>query len=706
MEQTKIRRKFRMLTRAGLSFFRKFHISDEEILILFKPGFENIRTMKRYFADKSPLILEALSEGRVEAIHHFKKNFPEAFKKTMERACEIRQGKIKLLGYTFTMERGEIDWYLEPFSKTHFKKVYWRIVNSGIGTEILYTRELHKHQYLVNLAKAFYLTNDEEYVRVFISIMQDWIDKNPLEIGPAYTSTLNVSQRIISWLLAWPFLQSSKLFRENFILEFIKALYGQAYFIRHNSTAHWRPLTNYFIAENTALFLVAALLPELKESREWISLSMENLNIALKQQVWPDGISFEQSTGYQKLIIDFIMLAVIASDMNEIELPADVRCQLLGLCDSLMNLGQPNGEIVHIGDISTESGFILSADDDLLDIKKHMSLGALIFKREDMKYSAKSFREEAFWFFGHRGAREFSKLDSIPPEYKSRAFREGGYFIMRNGWEENAHHLLIDCGYTGLGTDGLGGHGHNDILHFTLSAWGRPFIVDSGTYIFFGSEEWRNYFRSTSAHNTVVIDGKETSEFGKGLFKIKSNVKPILNDWDSDGEYDFFSGSHTGYTRLKSPVLHTREILFVKESYWIINDILEAKGRHELEVFFHLAPMPIDIDKTTLSARTNNTDGPNLVIIPVGTKDLKGDIEEGWISNYYGMKERAPIVRYYRGFDFHFALKAIIFPLARGEEVIIDQVRSEALAEWVRYFKLKKRAVLRENKEETRLAKR
>jgi hypothetical protein len=37
-------------------------------------------------------------------------------------------------------------------------------------------------------------------------------------------------------------------------------------------------------------------------------------------------------------------------------------------------------------------------------------------------------------------------------------------------------------------------------------------IVDPGTYCYHREPRWRNHFRSTAAHNTVVLDGADQSE--------------------------------------------------------------------------------------------------------------------------------------------------------------------------------------------------
>ena len=56
----------------------------------------------------------------------------------------------------------------------------------------------------------------------------------------------------------------------------------------------------------------------------------------------------------------------------------------------------------------------------------------------------------------------------------------------------------------------ISGHGHCDALSFELYYDGIPVIVNSGTHQY--QTKYRKYFRGTSAHNTLCIDGGEQSE--------------------------------------------------------------------------------------------------------------------------------------------------------------------------------------------------
>ena len=72
-----------------------------------------------------------------------------------------------------------------------------------------------------------------------------------------------------------------------------------------------------------------------------------------------------------------------------------------------------------------------------------------------------------------------------------------------------------------------GGHTHNDELSFELHVGGQDFIVDPGTYTYTGDYRFRNSFRSSYSHNTVVVDKKEINNFSeREIFKLRKQSKP------------------------------------------------------------------------------------------------------------------------------------------------------------------------------------
>ena len=87
-----------------------------------------------------------------------------------------------------------------------------------------------------------------------------------------------------------------------------------------------------------------------------------------------------------------------------------------------------------------------------------------------------------------------------------------------------------------MGTNGFGNHKHNDLLSFEFHDRGRPLIVDPGSFVYTSNPDARNRFRSTRAHNTVVVDGEEQNEFkAEWLFRMFEKAKPEHLQFESSG---------------------------------------------------------------------------------------------------------------------------------------------------------------------------
>ena len=160
---------------------------------------------------------------------------------------------------------------------------------------------------------------------------------------------------------------------------------------------------------------------------------------------------------------------------------------------------------------------------------------------------------EVFWTLGPEAA---ATLPAKPAAQYSRAFADGGVYIMRAGND----HIFIDGGPVGMA--GRGGHGHNDCLSLEAVLEGVPLIIDCGAYIYTADTEWRNSFRSTAFHNTPLINGKEQNRFvaPEYLWTLRNDATPDVRHWRSTEDADGFVGAHGGYRRLASPVTPVRAV--------------------------------------------------------------------------------------------------------------------------------------------------
>jgi uncharacterized heparinase superfamily protein len=133
----------------------------------------------------------------------------------------------------------------------------------------------------------------------------------------------------------------------------------------------------------------------------------------------------------------------------------------------------------------------------------------------------------------------------------------------------------------------IAAHGHADALAFTLSIAGEEMLIDPGTYAYHTQKAWRNYFRSTAAHNTLRVDGKNQSEIG-GNFMWLRKAQACLIKHDVCDNVQVFEGEHDGYRCLDDPVVHQRRIEFDTQAMRVIvTDKLTCIGEHFVDLHWH-----------------------------------------------------------------------------------------------------------------------
>jgi len=145
--------------------------------------------------------------------------------------------------------------------------------------------------------------------------------------------------------------------------------------------------------------------------------------------------------------------------------------------------------------------------------------------------------------------------------------------------------LFADVGP--IAADYAAGHGHADVLSFELSLFGRRYFVDSGVSVYGESSE-RLRQKGTAAHNTVVVDGRNSSELWGG-FRVARRARPFDVRVEQREDGLVISAGHDGYRRLPGNVVHRRSWTLRERSLTIV-DRLEGARVHEVAVPFHLHP--------------------------------------------------------------------------------------------------------------------
>ncbi|MEJ7617097.1 MAG: alginate lyase family protein [Pyrinomonadaceae bacterium] len=399
----------------------------------------------------------------------------------------------------------------------------------------------------------------------------------------------------------------------------------------------------HLTGEALGLFYLGTLLPEFKSALRWREIGQTILCAELERHVKPDGVYFEQSSYYHRYTADFYLHFYLLAQANNVAVGEIVREKLIALLDHLLHLTKPDGTTPLVGD--DDGGRLVVLDERAPnDFRATLATGAAVFSRADHKYVAEDVSEETLWLLGGDGLRVFDQLGARPPGEESRAFPDGGYYVMRDGWSRTANYLLIDCGPHGVFNCG---HAHADALAFELAARGRTLLVDPGTYTYTSSPQMRDHFRSSAAHNTLTVDGVSSS-LSDGPFAWKHIARTSVKEWQSERRFDYLEASHDGYSSLDAPAMHTRSVLFIKGDYWIVRDRVETAGTHSYDLNFHYAAgaaPTIESDAGAAAMVSERSAAGGLDLCTFGERGAWRQ-EEAPVSRFYGDLSAAPLLTY------------------------------------------------------------
>jgi hypothetical protein len=497
-----------------------------------------------------------------------------------------------------------------------------------------------------------------------------------------------VAIRAVNWLWAYHHVAGSSSLTPAFVARWLASLRQHGRYLLHHLEDGW-PRTNHLIANLVGLAYLGLLLPEFPEAVRWRRVGLRRLGTELARQVYPNGVSYEASTSYHRLVAEMglsVLALCAATGITGITGETRGFDRLWGMADVIAALTQPDGLVPQIGDADDGRLHILTAHGDpertARDQRYLLALAAVLRGRAAGSWPPEGSTREARW--AEQAGNEWQDAlwcfpeivgpyldqrqgDTQPVEVESRGFPQGGLYVMRAG----DLHLTIDAG--GVGQDGVGGHAHNDTLGLTLCAYGREFLVDRGSYLYTSDPVARNRFRSTAYHSVLQIEGAEINPLPeRALFHLPDAARVMVHAWETTPDYDWFDASHDGYRRLTSGIIHQRGVVFDKEAgAWVVRDTLApvspGKGcEAQVDLWFQFAPLPLVVDAAENAVRTTLADGPNLLILPLGEFPLAVSLGEGWHSPRYGVRVCAPFAKFSGRVKIPIDLTVLLYPYQNG----------------------------------------
>lgn len=559
-----------------------------------------------------------------------KQRLPDAYSQIVPRAERICAHRFDLLGYRDLDYGKEIDWSLDrvhgkraprkPFYKLH----YLDFQECG---DVKVTWELNRHQHFLTLAKALRITGEQRFADEFFAQWEQWHRENPYPFGVNWASSLEFAFRSMSWLWTYYLLGETAQQQPGFREQFLRSISVHGRAIERYLSTYFSPNT-HLLGEAVALFFIGVLCPELPSAERWKNIGWNITLQEAQRQVCPDGLHFEQSLYYHVYAIDFFLHARMLASRNGIAVPADYDATIERMLDALGVLGR-TGHVPRIGD--DDGGRLFDGQrnrtEHMLD---PLAAGAVIYNRGDFKALAGDLHEETLWLLGPQAAHAFDVIPEQAPKAESIAFPDSGLYVMNTQDDQ----LVIDAGPLGAGS---GGHGHADALSIWLADKSGPVLIDSGTFEYVGDGSQREQYRSTAAHNALMIDGVNQPA-PRGPFAWSHHPKSVAEKWIGGEQFDFFVGSHDAY----APLTHRRFVFSRKSDLWFVRDLVEGSGEHKIDAYWHLAPEFTAFE----SRRFSRPNGEVLDVLGNQDNGCSSKIENDEWSPAYGEAQPALVLHF------------------------------------------------------------
>lgn len=561
-------------------------------------------------------------------------------------AARARAHRVDLLG-SGEVELGErIDWHRDYKSGAAWPMGYCGDLRYGGAdqhSDVKFPWELSRLQWMIPLGQAYLLTGDERYAATTRELLESWFAANPHAGSINWSCTMEVALRIIS--LSWFFhvFKDARAWEsEAFRGTLLRAMYLHADFTaRHLEKSDVNG--NHYTADAAGLVYAGLFFGEASGGRAWLDLGWGILRDELPKQVYDDGVDFEASVPYHRLVQELFLLPALYRELHGGAIPEDYRARLVAMARYTAAYSRADGSVPLIGD-ADDARTLPFGGQGINDHRYLLGVAGVALADPELVARFSGPTSEIFWLLGPAVAGELEDHGEPPGHATSVAFPHGGYFVLRN----REDHVFVSCAPLGLG--GRGGHSHNDSLSLEAVLCGAHLISDCGAYVYTASYAERNLFRSTAYHNTPQVDGEEINRFISPdyLWGLHNDARPVVREVSFSTRLDRLVVSHTGYQRLASPVTPLRTVTLDHDMHRLaIHDRFEGDGQHLVEIPLHLAA-GVEVVERSEGRVTLAANGNTFAVAWRSAGDWTLQVLEGRVSPSYGVTRPTSVLQWRR----------------------------------------------------------
>ena len=375
---------------------------------------------------------------------------------------------------------------------------------------------------------------DESAFRYCRNSIESWIADARIGLSDGW-DPYPLSLRAVNWIYASALIEDGYPDRE-FLDRWHSSLYRQLDFLSRHLEFHL--LANHLLKNAKALVIGGLYFNQPR----WLARGEALLWREFEEQVLADGGHYERSPSYHaQALADLLEGYALLRAFDRLPRRTEIESKLRAMAAFLEALSYPDGTLALFNDsVNSEE----SRPEPILE-----SAGRICAYR--------------------RSGR--------PTE-----FRQTGYYLWAS--PDESEKMIVDAGPPSVPYNAA--HAHCDLLSYELRLDGRPFIVDSGLHGY-GGDPFREYCRSTRAHNTVMIEECEQSEVW-GTFRMARRSRSIRAEAGGNDREWSFQGQYRPYAHRR--LLHHRRIRRGADGAWHFEDRLIGDRARRAASFIHLHP--------------------------------------------------------------------------------------------------------------------
>lgn len=513
---------------------------------------------------------------------------PTPSSQLLQSAQRILSGEVQF----FQSEWKKIaqhDWVTNPVNGFQYDvKKHWTDIPDFHPTfgDIKYVWERSRFSFLQTILRYDAHTGLDSSEWLFSQI-ESWIENNPINQGPNYRCSQEISLRVFNWTLALYFYRNSSHLTESRFQKIIFVIYWQLRHVRSNiQFSRIAVRNNHAITETLSLYTAGLLFPFFKEANSWRVLGKKWFEKEIAYQIYEDGAYLQFSFNYHRVVIQLLTWAISLSSKHDEKFSsvvyerAEASLKLLLHCQDGFSGGLPNYGA------NDGSLFFKWNDENFRNFKPSIDTLHFLLTSESVYFHSPLY-EDNLWFGNNRSLKLFQKLVVKNGFY---SFPKGGLHVYRN----TSTVFFINC------VNYINRPSQADALHLDVWHDGKNLLRDAGSYQYNGDEQILKYFFGTESHNTVMLNTSD--QMLKGPRFVWFNwTRVVKAEWSENDATIIFSGAASVYKHL-GRITHRRTIVIDKKAFQLeIIDQIDGIQGQLVRQLWHTDPLEIMKLKFTTS---------------------------------------------------------------------------------------------------------